>query len=179
MFPFLIETGGFDTMNELFKYLNQGASRIVYEISDNLVLKIAKDQDNDASWGRQQCQIELETYLKYGTKLPLCKIFVDSSSETRILMERVKPYNMMVDITTEFEMNLDLLIMNLEYNPEDIPKFLEQNPNPKFVNFVKKFEESGLTQNEIRDILYDVGVANLGEDADGEIIILDYGMVYA
>lgn len=162
--------------NELFKYIDEGASRTVYEINDDLVIKIAKNQNEMASWGVEQCRVELETYIKYGEKLPLCKILVDSSNETRIIMERVKPYNLMDNITDEYEVMIDELIYNIQYYPEDLDQFLVDNPNEKFIHFAKKFKESGLTRKEIADILYDVGFENMGENANGEIVILDYGL---
>jgi len=162
--------------NELFKYIDEGASRTVYEINDDLVIKIAKNQNEIASWGVEQCRVELETYIKYGDKLPLCKILVDSSSEKRIIMERVKPYNLMDDITDEYEDTINELVCAIQYYPENLDQFLVDNPNEKFIHFAKKFKESGLTQDEISEILYDVGFENMGENANGEIVILDYGL---
>jgi len=162
--------------NELFKYIDEGASRTVYEINDNLVIKVAKHQDDAAGWGIEQCRVELETYIKYGDKLPLCKILVDSSSNQRIIMERVKPYNLMDDISGEYEESINELVCAIQYYPENLDQFLVDNPNEKFIHFAKKFKESGLTQDEISEILYDVGFENMGENADGEIVILDYGL---
>ncbi len=162
--------------NELFKYIDEGASRTVYEINDNLVIKVAKNQDDPAGWGIEQCRVELETYIKYGAKLPLCKILVDSSSKHRIIMERVKPYNLMDNITDDYEDAINELVCAIQYYPENLDQFLADNPNEKFIHFAKKFKESGLTQDEISEILYDVGFENMGEDADGEMIILDYGL---
>ncbi|UYE98871.1 hypothetical protein XbC2_454 [Xanthomonas phage XbC2] len=162
--------------NELFKYIDEGASRTVYEINDNLVIKVAKYQEDPASWGIEQCRVELETYIKYGAKLPLCKILVDSSSKHRIIMERVKPYNLMDDITDDYEDAINELVCAIQYYPENIDQLLEMYKNPKFDNFAKKFKESGLTQDEISEILYDVGFENMGEDANGELVILDYGL---
>lgn len=162
--------------NELFKYIDEGVARTVYEINNDLVIKIAKDQDDKLSWGVQQCRVELETYIKYGEKLPLCKILVDSSSEKRIIMERVKPYNLMDNISEVYEYSINELICAIQYDSDNIERFLELYPYEKFINFAKKFKESGLTSEEISDILYDVSFENMGETSDGEIIILDYGL---
>ena len=159
-----------------FKYIDEGAARTVYESNDNLVIKVAKNQNEMASWGVEQCRVELETYIKYGAKLPLCKILVDSSNEKRIIMERVKPYNLMDNITDEYEDLINELVCAIQYYPENLEQFLKIHKNVKFDNFAKKFKESGLTQDEISEILYDVGFENMGEDANGELIILDYGL---
>jgi hypothetical protein len=91
-------------------------------------------------------------------------------------MERVTPYNCMYDIPLNFMQKIDQLVFDIQFNPDKVEYFLKSNKNVKFTNFANKFKESGLTQDEICDILYDVGFDNMGEDVNGEIVILDYGL---
>ncbi|AFC21878.1 hypothetical protein GAP32_425 [Cronobacter phage vB_CsaM_GAP32] len=166
--------------NEMFPYINKGCSRVVYGINDDMVIKIARylntdsNSSNIARWGIDQCKTELETYLRYGDKFPLCKIFIDLSNEQRIVMERVTPL-------TDSHLCLELskindLIYRLAMEEErDEPDYLE-SLHPMLQSFAKKILESGLTRQEIHDILDDVEMNNVGIK-NNELVILDYGLV--
>lgn len=166
--------------DEMFPYINKGCSRIVYGINDDMVIKIARylntdsNSSNIARWGIDQCKTELETYLRYGDKFPLCKIFVDLSDEQRIVMERVTPL-------TEHHLGIELrklndLIYRIAMEEEnDDPDYLT-SLHPILQSFAKKILKSGLTREEIRNILDDVEYNNIGIK-NNELIILDYGIV--
>lgn len=156
----------------MFNYIASGATRDVYAINDDMVIKIAQNMDCMDSWGIRQCHNEITTFMKYGEKLPLCKIFVDMSSEKRIVMERV------ISITDHpNKYNLDQLdeMMYLLYSNGEDETYLN-SIHPDFKSFAKKILKSGLTRDEISNILYDVESANIGIK-DDELIILDYGLL--
>lgn len=166
--------------NEMFEFLNQGCSRKVYAINDDVVIKVARYLTSDgynsttqAKWGIEQCQVELQTYLKYGDKMPLCKIFVDMCTDERIVMERVTPLSSLPPDVTEFDYITDLVSL-LEFERED-KEYLD-SLSPTMRRFADKILQSGLTRSEIRDILVDVEYSNIGLK-DGELVILDYGLV--
>lgn len=160
----------------MFEFLNQGCARKVYAINDDVVIKVARYLDSAnkfAKWGIDQCKVELETYLKYGDKMPLCKIYVDMCTDERIVMERVTPLEFLPDEITEFDY-ITSLVSALEFEKEDA-EYLD-SLSPTMRRFADKILKSGLTRQEIRDILVDVEFSNIGLK-DGELVILDYGMV--
>ena len=160
----------------MFEFLNQGCARKVYAINDDVVIKVARYLDSTnkfAKWGVDQCKVELATYLKYGDKMPLCKIYVDMCTEERIVMERVTPLEFLPDEITEFDY-ITSLVSALEFEKEDA-EYLD-SLSPTMRRFADKILKSGLTRQEIRDILVDVEFSNIGLK-DGELVILDYGMV--
>ena len=156
----------------MFNYIASGTTRDVYAINDDLVIKIAQNMDSPASWGVRQCRDELSTFLKFGNKLPLCKILVDMSSETRIIMERVvsieeHPHNLDLD-------QLDDLMWRLSFERED-DGYLNSLP-VMLKRFAENILKSGLTREEISSIIYDVERHNIGVK-DGDLIIFDYGLL--
>lgn len=160
----------------MFEFLNQGCARKVYAINDDVVIKVARYLDSTnkfAKWGVDQCKVELATYLKYGDKMPLCKIYVDMCTDERIVMERVTPLEFLPDEITEFDY-ITSLVSALEFEKEDA-EYLD-SLSPTMRRFADKILKSGLTRQEIRDILVDVEFSNIGLK-DGELVILDYGMV--
>ena len=168
-------------MNEqMFPYISKGCSRVVYAINDDLVIKIArylndtKNSPNLARWGIEQCQTELETYIKYGDKFPLCKIMVDMCTDERIIMERVTPLELADPDCIIFK-DINKLIRAIENEWEqDEPEFMASLP-PIMKEFAKNILQSGLTRKEIRDILTDVEYSNVGIK-NNKLVILDYGM---
>lgn len=168
-------------MNDImFPFINKGSSRAVYAINDNLVLKLARYYTSDmlAVWGKDQCKTELETYLKYGKKLPLCKVYVDLCTDQRIVMERVIPLSEYEsDLGDGYSLygNIHELIRRLEHQIEnDDPDYMD-SLNPVMKSFAKKILESGLTRNEISSILCDVDFSNMGIK-NNELVILDFGI---
>lgn len=164
-----------DTM---FPYIGKGCSRIVYAINDDMVIKVARYLDSTsgtvtAKWGIDQCKTELDTYLKYGEKMPFCKIYVDMCTDERIVMERVTPLSDLPSEITDFDEVTDL-ISRLEFERENEPGYLE-SLHPAMQRFAEKVLKSGLTRQEIRDILVDVEHGNMGIK-NGELYILDFGM---
>jgi hypothetical protein len=156
----------------MFNYIASGSTRIVYAINDDMVIKIAQNMDFIDSWGVKQCHNELTTFKEYGDKLPLCKIFVDMSSETRIVMERVIS---ITDHPNDYDLDeLDEMMHRL-YSATEDEKYLN-SIHPHFREFAKKILKSGLTREDISNILYDVESHNIGIK-DDELIIYDYGLL--
>lgn len=156
----------------MFNMIGCGTTRDVYAINDDIVVKVAQNQDLPESWGKSQCRNELHTYMKYGDSLPLCKIFVDMSSESRIVMERVTP----LDESNRRFGNINELMYRLRMQTEAIePSFIESFP--KVVQeFAQNILKSGLTRDEISSIIYDVESNNIGIK-NNKLLILDYGLL--
>lgn len=162
----------------MFPYIGRGCSRTVYAINDDMVIKVARYLTNDsgsniAKWGIDQCKTELDTYLKYGDKMPFCKIYVDMCTDERIVMERVTPLSDLPNEITDFD-GVTELVSRLEFGRENEPGYLE-SLHPAMQRFAEKILKSGLTRQEIRSILTDVEYSNMGIK-DGELYILDFGM---
>jgi len=156
----------------MFNMIGCGTTRDVYAINDDIVVKIAQNLDLPESWGVGQCKNELKTFLKYGDALPLCKIFVDMSSESRIVMERITPIDQCPN--RRFG-NIDQLMYRLRMQTEmKDPDYIKSFP--KVVQeFVENILKSGLTRDEISNIIYDVETSNIGIK-NNKLLILDYGL---
>ena len=165
-------------MKDMFPYIGRGCSRTVYAINDDMVIKVARYLNSIngsvlSKWGIDQCKTELSTYLKYGDKMPFCKVYVDMCTDERIVMERVTPLCDIPDDVTYFDEVTDL-ISRLEFECEDEPGYL-QSLHPAMQRFAEKVLKSGLTREEIKNILSDVDFNNMGIK-NGELYILDFGM---
>lgn len=153
----------------MFPFINSGCSRNVYEINDDLVLKLAKS----APHGKEQCISELNAYLKYKNIIPICKVYVEYCSDTRIVMERVLPIddNLKLGFTCdELEYILDIFPFRKKDDEvfKNIPDIIKR--------FIDKFFDSGLTPEEIQNIMYDIGYENIGIK-NNDLYILDLGYV--
>lgn len=157
----------------MFNMIGFGTARYVYAINDDIVVKVAHNPDIPESWGISQCKNELKTFLKYGELLPLCKIFVDMSSDSRIVMERVTPIEQCFN--RRFG-NINQLMYHLRMQTEmKVPDYIESFP--KVVQeFVENILKSGLTRDEISNIIYDVESNNIGIK-NNKLLILDYGLL--
>lgn len=156
----------------MFDYISAGCGRKVYALDDNTVLKIP----HDPLWGMEQCQTEINMFELYGDILPLCPIDLKYSSNERIIMKRITP---IFDASHEFNFSFSQIsdmIKTIELSLYS-PDWIASLPFP-LRNFTNKIVNSGLTEEEIGNIMFDVSISNMGIDYETEeILILDYGVV--
>lgn len=160
----------------MFEFIGSGCSRSVYAIDDLWVLKVPNDINS--IWDTDQCRIELETFIRYGSDLPLCKINLQYSSDTRIVMERVSSMYEHHKYQPRFEKTFNTLVEAIPYNSDKMYTCLEYfEETPAVRDFVQKIRNSRLTSYEMQNILFDITTENCGYDLDGNLVILDYGLL--
>ncbi|SOK58719.1 hypothetical protein [Yersinia phage fHe-Yen9-04] len=145
--------------------IGKGASRTVFAINLDYVVKVAHNK-----FGVDQNIQEMKLFQKYGKILPLCKIDLYHSNENYIIMERINTFNVEYNAFDITQIDMISHLVCVEQIDND---YISTLP-PVLAEFANNLLSNELSNDEIRNVLYDVVHYNVGIK-DGKILILDYG----